>query len=83
MKGWMYAACSGRVRHLIAGTKFLHATTFSRGKGKFQPVEHIPPDELPDAEYPMVLSTGRRRYHMYRDHDPAYGRPGVFCERVP
>jgi len=47
------------------GTRFLHAKTFSRGKGKFNAVEHIPPNELPDAEYPMVLSTGRRRYHYH------------------
>ena len=47
------------------GTKFLHANKFVRGLGKFQPVEHIPPNEQPDAEYPMVLSTGRRRYHYH------------------
>jgi formate dehydrogenase alpha subunit len=47
------------------GTKFLHAGTFSRGKGKFNPVEHIPPNEQPDAQFPMVLSTGRRRYHYH------------------
>ena len=47
------------------GTKFLHTNKFVRGLGKFHPVEHIPPDEQPDAEYPMVLSTGRRRYHYH------------------
>jgi formate dehydrogenase alpha subunit len=47
------------------GTRFLHAGKFSRGLGKFHPVEHIPPDELPDNDYPMVLSTGRRRYHYH------------------
>lgn len=47
------------------GTKFLHAGKFSRGLGKFHAVEHIPPDELPDLEYPLVLSTGRRRYHYH------------------
>ncbi len=47
------------------GTKFLHANKFVRGLGKFNPVEHIPPNEQPDAEYPMVLSTGRRRYHYH------------------
>jgi formate dehydrogenase alpha subunit len=47
------------------GTRFLHAKQFVRGKGKFNAVEHIPPNELPDAEYPMVLSTGRRRYHYH------------------
>lgn len=47
------------------GTKFLHSGKFARGLGKFHPVEHIPPAELPDQEYPFVLSTGRRRYHYH------------------
>ncbi|MCK7505652.1 MAG: hypothetical protein MZV70_17300 [Desulfobacterales bacterium] len=25
---------------------------FSRGRGKFMPIEHVPPAELPDDEYP-------------------------------
>ncbi|OPX88758.1 MAG: Formate dehydrogenase H [Pelotomaculum sp. PtaB.Bin104] len=47
------------------GTKFLHSGKFSRGLGKFHAVEHIPPNELPDQEYPFILSTGRRRYHYH------------------
>lgn len=47
------------------GTKFLHAGKFARGLGKFHAVEHIPPAEMPDEEYPFVLSTGRRRYHYH------------------
>jgi formate dehydrogenase alpha subunit len=47
------------------GTKFLHSGKFARGLGKFHAVEHIPPDELPDNEYPFILSTGRRRYHYH------------------
>jgi formate dehydrogenase major subunit/formate dehydrogenase alpha subunit len=33
--------------------------------GFFAPVNHIPPQEEPDREYPLVLTTGRRRstYH--------------------
>ncbi len=45
------------------GTPYLHANTFTRGKGMFQPIEHIPPVELPDQEYPLLLSTGRILYH--------------------
>jgi len=45
------------------GTPFLHAGKFTRGLGLFQPSEHIPPGELPDAEYPFLLSTGRILYH--------------------
>ena len=47
------------------GTKFLHAGKFGRGLGKFHAVEHIPPNEMPDEEYPLILSTGRRRYHYH------------------
>lgn len=47
------------------GTTYLHKDTFVRGKGKFNPVEHIPPAEQPDSEYPFVLNTGRRYYHYH------------------
>jgi formate dehydrogenase alpha subunit len=45
------------------GTKFLHEGKFSRGKGLFMPIEYQLPDELPDAEYPFLLSTGRKLSH--------------------
>jgi len=45
------------------GTPFLHAQAFTRGKGLFQAIEHIPPAEMPDQEYPFLLSTGRILYH--------------------
>jgi formate dehydrogenase alpha subunit len=47
------------------GTKFLHEGKFSRGLGRFHPVDFIPPAELPDEEYPFVLSTGRILYHFH------------------
>ncbi len=48
------------------GTKFLHKDgAFKRGKGRFHPVDYIPPAELPDKEYPYVLSTGRMLYHYH------------------
>jgi len=47
------------------GTPFLHEGRFSRGLGKFHPVEFIPPNELPDDEYPLVLSTGRILQHFH------------------
>lgn len=47
------------------GTKFLHKDKFARGKGKFHPVSYIDPDEMPDAEYPYVLTTGRRLFHYH------------------
>lgn len=45
------------------GTAFLHAGSFTRGKGFFQGIDHIPPGEMPDQEYPYLLSTGRILYH--------------------
>ncbi len=47
------------------GTRYLHEGKFSRGLGKFSAVDFEPPAELPDAEYPLVLNTGRRLYHYH------------------
>ena len=45
------------------GTVFLHEGRFTRGKGLFHAITFRPPAELPDQEYPFVLSTGRTLYH--------------------
>jgi formate dehydrogenase alpha subunit len=47
------------------GTPFLHKDQFSRGRGKFAPVEYIPPAELPDDAYPLTLTTGRVLFHYH------------------
>ncbi len=47
------------------GTQYLHREKFTRGLGKFHPVDFIPPAELPDEEYPFLLSTGRMLYHYH------------------
>ena len=47
------------------GTKFLHKDRFSRGLGLFHAIEYIPAAELPDKEYPFILSTGRVLYHYH------------------
>ncbi len=47
------------------GTPYLHKGAFTRGKGSFNPCEYIPPDELPDDEYPFTLSTGRVYWHWH------------------
>ncbi len=41
------------------GTPILHVGKFTRGKGHFYPVDFKPPQEEPDIEYPLVLTTGR------------------------
>jgi len=47
------------------GTPILHSETFrtADGLGKFIPVQYQPPAELPDDEYPLVLTTGRVVMH--------------------
>ncbi len=47
------------------GTKYLHKDKFTRGKGKFHPVRFREPAELPDKEFPFVLSTGRLLYQYH------------------
>ena len=45
------------------GTETMHLGCFSRGLGKFNGAEHSPPAEEPDPDYPLILTTGRRREH--------------------
>jgi len=47
------------------GTRFLHRDRFTRGKGMFHAIDYIPPAELPDDEYPLMLTTGRVLYHYH------------------
>jgi formate dehydrogenase alpha subunit len=47
------------------GTPILHVGKFARGLGRFMPIEHLPPAELPDEQYPFILSTGRVLYHWH------------------
>lgn len=45
------------------GTPFIHSRFWEdvvEKKAPFQPVRHQPPAELPDEEYPLTLTTGRR-----------------------
>ena len=35
------------------------------GRGRIVPTEIVPPDELPDADYPMILTTGRMLEHWH------------------
>ncbi len=45
------------------GTPTLHMDGPLNGKAQFQAVEYRPSAELPDEEFPLVLSTGRTLYH--------------------
>ena len=47
------------------GTPYLHKDRFSRGLGLFHAIEYLPPDELPDKDYPYLLTTGRIYVHYH------------------
>ncbi len=47
------------------GTPILHTQAFIRGKGRFIPLEYKPPAELPDEEYPLILTTERSLYQYH------------------
>jgi formate dehydrogenase alpha subunit len=47
------------------GTPYLFEDEFPRGKGKFWEIEYGTESELPDPEFPFVLSTGRVLYHWH------------------
>jgi len=47
------------------GTPYLFTDTFPRGRGKLTPLAYRPSVELPDNEYPLILSTGRVLYHWH------------------
>lgn len=49
------------------GTPVLHTQRFATpsGKGRFIPVKYRPPAEMPDGEYPLVLTTDRSLFHYH------------------
>jgi formate dehydrogenase (NADP+) alpha subunit len=47
------------------GTPILHMAGFTRGKGRFTPLEYRPSAELPDKEYPYLLTTERILQHYH------------------
>jgi formate dehydrogenase major subunit len=49
------------------GNEIIFATGFptESGRGKLVPADIVPPDELPDDDYPMVLTTGRVLEHWH------------------
>lgn len=47
------------------GTTILHQGKFTRGLGKFHPVDYIPPAESVSIGYPLLLTTGRVLEHWH------------------
>ncbi len=68
------------------GTPTLHVDGPIIGKAAFQAVDYRPSAELPDDDYPLVLSTGRTLYHYNsatqtrRDPGPAIKQRSNFIE---
>ena len=47
------------------GTPYLFKGGFPRGKAMFTAVRHSPSKELPDRDYPFVLTTGRQLFQYH------------------
>ena len=49
------------------GSEIIHTERFptQSGRGRIVPAHVLPPDETPDSDYPMVLSTGRILEHWH------------------
>ena len=47
------------------GTPYLFAEGFPRGRGKFYDIDYVPSVEMPDEEYPFILTTGRLLEHWH------------------
>ena len=47
------------------GTVYLHKGEFKRGLGKFHPTPYKYPAELPNDEYPLILTTGRLLHYFH------------------
>jgi len=56
------------------GTPILHTNVFTCGEGRFQALHYRPSAELPDAEYPLVLTNERSLFHYHT---------GTMTRRVP
>ncbi|NDV86726.1 formate dehydrogenase subunit alpha [Aurantimonas aggregata] len=51
----------------VPGNEIIFTTSFPTedGRGRIVPSDLLPPDEIPDAEYPLVLTTGRLLEHWH------------------
>jgi formate dehydrogenase alpha subunit len=63
------------------GTVYLHRGQFSRGRAHFFGIDYQEPAEPPDADYPLILTTGRVLY-QYHTGTMSRRAPGL-VERAP
>ncbi len=47
------------------GTPFLFSESFPSGRGKFHALDYTPSAEMPDEDYPFILTTGRVLEHWH------------------
>lgn len=64
------------------GTPVLHVGKCDRGLGKFVPADYMDPAEMPDEEYPLMLTTGRvvAHYHTGTMTRRCWGLNGLSSE---
>ncbi len=55
------------------GTPYLHRKKFARGLGTFLTLDFRLPEEMPDDNYPLILTTGRTYFHYHT---------GTMCRRT-
>jgi predicted molibdopterin-dependent oxidoreductase YjgC len=58
----------------------LHVDKFICGQGVLQAVDYIPPEEAPDDQYPMYLTTGRNLYQFHASTDESKASLGLYSE---
>ncbi len=65
----------------MPGNEIVFAAGFptASGRARFTPAEVLPPAELPDADYPLVLTTGRQLEHW---HTGAMTRRATYLDRL-
>jgi formate dehydrogenase alpha subunit len=56
------------------GTPIMHVNQFTCGEGRFVPLHYRPSAELPDKDYPLILTTERSLFHYHT---------GTMTRRVP
>ncbi len=60
--GWLQWPCPSPDH---PGTPYLHKGKFTRGLGKFFPLTFKEAAELPDEDFPYMLTTGRLMFHFH------------------
>jgi formate dehydrogenase alpha subunit len=63
------------------GTPYLFKGGFPRGKAAFSAIGYLPSAELPDNDYPFLLSTGRQLFQYHTGS--MIRRINAFCEVSP